>query len=205
MVQREKSAQELFWAGEFGNEYTGRNQVMVQQRVPFFTEILRRTFGVRSVCELGTNRGHNLRAIAELSPNYELTGVEINPVAHREMAGFSRIQAVCSSIQEFTPSQTYDLVFTCGVLIHLNPDDLPMVYDRMMALSSRYILINEYFNPVPQEINYRGHADRLFKRDFAGELMDRHDGKLSVVDMGFLWKRTCPSWDDSTWFLLEKI
>lgn len=205
MPQREKSAQELFWEGTFGTDYTERNQVLVKQRVPFFSEVLRKTFGVRSLCELGANKGHNLQAIAELSPTYELTGVEINPVAYQEMAASSRIKAVHSSIQDFSPSETYDLVFTCGVLIHLNPDDLPMVYDRMVALSSRYLLINEYYSPAPQEIAYRGHAKRLFKRDFAGELMDRHAGKISVVDMGFLWKRTCPSWDDTTWFLLEKI
>lgn len=205
MTKRVKTVQEVFWEGDFGTEYTERNQVLIQQRLSFFSRILGRTYGVQTICELGANKGHNLRAIAELSPNYRLAGVEINPSAHAEMMASSRIEAILSSIQDFQPATQFDLIFTCGVLIHLNPDDLPMVYDRMFELSSRYILINEYYNPVPQEITYRGHQDKLFKRDFAGELMDRHPGKLSVVDMGFLWKRTCPSWDDTTWFLFEKI
>lgn len=205
MSTREKTAQELFWAGDFGTEYTERNQVMTKQRLPFFTEIMHRMLGIQSICELGANKGHNLKTIAELSPNYQLTGVEINSAAHQEMAECARINAVNSAIQEFNANQQFDLVFTCGVLIHLNPEDLPLVYDKMFELSSRYILINEYHNPVPQEITYWGHQDKLFKRDFAGELMNRYPGKLAVVDIGFLWKRTCPSWDDTTWFLLEKV
>jgi spore coat polysaccharide biosynthesis protein SpsF len=53
-------------------------------------------------------------------------------------------------------------------------------------------------------INYRGHKDRLFKRDFAGELMDKYPD-LKLVDYGFVWRRdnNFPQ-DDGTWFLLEK-
>jgi hypothetical protein len=50
---------------------------------------------------------------------------------------------------------------------------------------------------------YRGHADRLFKRDFAGDLIEKYGMKL--VDYGFVYKRD--NWapqDDITWFLLEK-
>jgi spore coat polysaccharide biosynthesis protein SpsF len=53
-------------------------------------------------------------------------------------------------------------------------------------------------------IAYRGHSDRLFKRDFAGEIMDRHS-QLRLVDYGFAYRRD-PNFpqDDITWFLMEK-
>jgi pseudaminic acid biosynthesis-associated methylase len=97
-----------------------------------------------------------------------------------------------------------DLCFTKGVLIHINPDELDRVYANLVAKSKRYVLICEYYNPTPVSINYRGESDKLFKRDFAGELMDRHH--LRLVDYGFVYRRdNLFPLDDPTWFLMEKV
>jgi hypothetical protein len=75
--------------------------------------------------------------------------------------------------------------------------------DRQYNHSKRFVLLAEYYNPSPVSINYRGNEDRLFKRDFAGDLIDNFNMKL--VDYGFTYKRN--NWapqDDVTWFLLEK-
>ncbi len=93
--------------------------------------------------------------------------------------------------------------FTSGVLIHINPDELGMVYDNLFNLSKKYILISEYYNPTPIVVEYRGHAGKLFKRDFAGEMIDRFD--LKLMDYGFFYHRdNYFSFGDSNWFLLEK-
>jgi spore coat polysaccharide biosynthesis protein SpsF len=200
-----KAEQTLFWEGEFGNEYTQRNRLHANDRKKFFAHILEKTSGISSVCELGANSGHNLEAIQLVNPVIEATGVEVNRKACSEMAGKSRINAVCSTIQEFNPTEKFDLVFTCGVMIHLPPADLPKVYRKMHTLSQKYILINEYFNPVPVEISYRGHNERLFKRDFGGEFLDAVERRVRLVDYGFLWQRVEPAWDNTTWWLWEKI
>jgi len=98
----------------------------------------------------------------------------------------------------------HDLTFTCGVLIHINPELLPELYTRLYECSRSYILINEYYNQKPVEASYRGHSERLFKRDFAGELLDRYPD-LELVDYGFQYHRdhNFPA-DDMTWFLLKK-
>ena len=108
------------------------------------------------------------------------------------------------SIIGFRPPRTWDLVLVKGVLIHINPDMLPDVYDSLVAACSRYLLVAEYYNPSPVAIPYRGHSDRLFKRDFAGEIMDLHP-EMTLVDYGFSYRRDnkAPQ-DDITWFLLEK-
>jgi spore coat polysaccharide biosynthesis protein SpsF len=92
-----------------------------------------------------------------------------------------------------------------GVLIHINPDMLSTVYEKLYSASCKYILICEYYNPSPVTINYRGHSDRLFKRDFAGEMLEKYID-LKLVDYGFSYKRDAvfPQ-DDITWFLMEKI
>ena len=98
----------------------------------------------------------------------------------------------------------YDFVFTCGVLIHLNPDMLPLAYQKIYNASSRYICLAEYYNPTPVSIPYRGHEERLYKRDFAGEFLDAFTD-VRLIDYGFIWRRD-PLYpeDDTTWFLMEK-
>lgn len=201
-----RTEQESFWAGAFGSEYVARNrsEELVAGKTALWSTVLRRAHRPASAAELGANIGLNLIALRRLFPAMRLAGVEINPDAHAELAKIPGIEAAHGSLLAWTPSQPADLSFTAGVLIHLDPSVLPEAYDRLYAASRRYIAIVEYYNPSPTEIPYRGHSGRLFKRDFAGELMDRHKG-LAVVDYGFCWRRD-PNWplDDLTWFLLEK-
>ena len=154
---------------------------------------------MQSVCELGANRGHNLRALQTIRP-LELSGVEINPVAFEEFKSIEGVAAYQSSILAFDPGKQFDLVFTSGVLIYIAPDDLPATYRKLAQLSRRYVLLNEYFNPTPVELSYRGHTGKLFKRDFAGEFLDTCPG-FRVLRYGFLWKRMEPARDNSTWTL----
>lgn len=90
------------------------------------------------------------------------------------------------------------------MLIHINPDELQEVYRKLYESSKRYICIAEYYNPTPVTVQYRGNSDRLFKRDFAGEFMDKYPD-TALVDYKFNYHRDYhfPQ-DDSTWFLLEK-
>jgi spore coat polysaccharide biosynthesis protein SpsF len=54
-------------------------------------------------------------------------------------------------------------------------------------------------------VEYRGYKARLFKRDFAGEMLDKYRD-LSLLDYGFVYHRD-PNFpqDDVNWFLLEKV
>lgn len=61
-----------------------------------------------------------------------------------------------------------DLSIAFHVLIHINPESLNGAHELLYSLSKKFILISEYFNPVPIAIPYRGHENRLLKRDFAG-------------------------------------
>ena len=89
-------------------------------------------------------------------------------------------------------------------MIHINPDDLQKVYEVMYKLSKKYICVAEYYNPSPMAIEYRGEKNKLFKRDFAGELIDKYKD-LELIDYGFKYRRdnSYPQ-DDITWFLLKK-
>lgn len=202
-----KTDQEAFWAGDFGDAYTKRNagDALVASNMALFAPILRKCNGARTLIEFGANRGLNLRAIRALRPGIELDAIEINEKAVGELRSWGGAREIHhDSVLNFRPERTWDIALIKGVLIHIAPPELSKVYEALHRCSSRYIVIVEYYNPTPVEVAYRGHADRLFKRDFAGELLDRFPS-VQVVDYGFVWRRdpVFPQ-DDITWFLLEK-
>jgi len=204
-----KTPQEAFWAGEFGDAYIGRNEnlpELLAGQLFFFTRALDKLRPApASICELGANIGLNLRALKLLFPGAYQSCVEINAQAverlRRDQVGD---EVIHDSILNFTPTRRSDLVLIKGVMIHLNPDVLPEVYRKLAAASSRYVLIAEYYNRRPDEILYRGHEGRLFRRDFCGDFMTTCP-EFQLVDYGFSYHRDLrEQQDDLTWFLFER-
>ena len=135
-----------------------------------------------------------------------LKGIEINSEASLHLAELIGQDNVFNgSILDYEVPDKVELSLIKGVLIHIHPDMLPQVYSQLYNSSTKYILVAEYYNPSPVSISYRGHQDKLFKRDFAGEMLDAFSD-LKLVDYGFAYRRD-PAFpqDDITWFLMEKI
>lgn len=202
-----QTEQENFWAGEFGDDYIHRNQgdALLAANLDFFVKALKQARDVGSCIEFGANMGMNLKALQLLFPTLDVHGIEINPNAAALLAKtIPAAHVYLTSLLNFEPTRSWDLTLIKGVLIHLNPDVLPVVYDKLVQSCQRYLLVAEYYNPSPVAIPYRGHSDRLFKRDFAGDIMDRHP-QMKLVDYGFAYRRD-PNFpqDDITWFLMEK-
>jgi pseudaminic acid biosynthesis-associated methylase len=202
-----KTEQEQFWAGSFGVDYIERNKSAeyLASNLNFLSKALQRVGRPNSILEFGANIGMNLRAIRLLFPAIATKAIEINPTAAAELKSWMGEDNVFEgSIFDYTPAQQVDVALIKGVLIHINPDMLQTVYEKLYAASSKYILICEYYNPSPVTIPYRGHTDRLFKRDFAGEMLEKYPD-LNLIDYGFCYKRD-PAFpqDDVTWFLLSK-
>ena len=205
MILRVKN-KEAFWAGEFGDNYISRNEgkQLIASNTALFASVLDKTEYVSSLIEFGSNIGMNLMAIKNLQPDISLSAIEINQNAIKQLEKIGLVEIFPQSILDFSPPKSWDLVLIKGVLIHIEPARLPKVYDLLYQSSSRYICIAEYYNPTPVEAMYREHKGKLFKRDFAGECLDRF-GDLRLVDYGFIYHRdnNFPQ-DDITWFLLEK-
>ncbi len=200
--------QESFWAGKFGTNYIDRNsgEDLLASNLNFFLKALKQTKKITSCIELGANIGMNLKALKLLYPGLNIDAVEINKQACLELEKVvGKTHTFNKSIFDFNSKLKYDFVLIKGVLIHINPDRLSNVYKKLYQLSNRYILIAEYYNPSPVTISYRGHNDRLFKRDFAGEFLNKFPN-LNLVDYGFIYHRdqNFPQ-DDITWFLIEKL
>ena len=202
-----KTPQEEFWAGDFGTEYIRRNdsQELLSSNLNFFSTTLKHAGQICSCLEFGANIGMNLKALMLLYPKINVQAIEINAVAAEELAILIGSQNVFNgSIFDYTVTEKVELSLIKGVLIHIHPGKLDTVYNKLYEASSRFILVCEYYNPVPVSITYRGHTNRLFKRDFAGELLDKYSD-LKLIDYGFFYRRdnAFPQ-DDITWFLLGK-
>lgn len=205
-----KTDQEEFWAGEFGGRYIERNQddAYLLSNINFFSKALSRTNGFKDMIEFGPNVGMNMRAIEALFPGNKTRfhAVEINHQAVKNLHKYFPSENIYEeSILDWAPQKTWELVLIKGVLIHINPNHLANVYEKLFHATGKYLLVAEYYNPTPVEIKYFGEDDRLFKRDFAGELMS-YFPELNLIDYGFVYHLD-PHYpqDDITWFLFEKL
>lgn len=200
--------QERFWADEFGDEYHKRNTGRVANNMHLFCEMfswLLADEGLpHSITEFGAGIGENLLAIHNVWPETILIGVDINGDAVRAMEKQRCIDhALLCSIGEYRGDLKAEMTMTKGCLIHIPAADLPAAYATLHRETRRWILICEYYNPTPVEVEYRGHQGKLWKRDFAGEMLDTYKD-LKLVDYGFRYHRDeCPQ-DDLHWFLMEK-
>jgi pseudaminic acid biosynthesis-associated methylase len=188
--------QEEMWSGSFGDEYTHRNRVDWRARIPFWKSMLDET-GARSVYEFGCNAGWNLSAIRRCYPDVALYGVDINRTAANEAkAAGLNVFEYGRDTRHDEPSR-YDLTFTAGVLIHVGPNELRDCMQGMIDASAEWVLAVEYSAAQEEEVLYRGHSERLWRRPY---------GKL-YQDMGLEMVRHGPAgkgFDSCTYWLLRK-
>lgn len=198
--------QEQFWAGEFGDNYIERNNYGL---LSTSTEAIRRQFetlpDIDSVMEIGANIGLNLVALNRLKPDVKLAALEINHSAVKKLRELSIVKELYEcSILDYEPTKTYDVVLLVGILQHINPESLKSVYDKVYRMSKRFVIVSDFFNPTPTSITYRGYKNRLFKRDFVGEMLDMYN-EFRLTDYGFLYSRENGFvFGDENWFVLEK-
>ena len=191
MTDKYITQQENFWAGEFGNEYVSRSQgeEIINSNIDFFKKALKNVTDIKTCIEFGSNIGLNIRALKKIYPDQEHHVIEINKKAVEYLKEFiSEENIINDSIINFKPFKKWDLVLIKGVLIHINPEMLSKIYLSLVNSCNKYLLINEYYNPKPVSIDYRGHSEKLYKRDFAGEILDSFP-EMKLVDYGFLYER----------------
>lgn len=206
-MKKYKTDQEKFWAGKFGNTYIRRNNnpKILAGNIHCFSDILRNTRNVNTVIEFGANIGLNLLAIKSILPHAEFSAVEINKKAIQQLRKNIKVKIYHKSIFDFLPDFKYDFVLVKEFLIHTNPEMLPLAYKILHKTCKKYICVAEYYNPTPVSVDYRGNKNKLFKRDFAGEMLDEFKD-LHLVSYGCTYHRdSYYEYDDLNWFLLEKL
>jgi pseudaminic acid biosynthesis-associated methylase len=191
------------WQGQFGRDYTDRNVIDWKVRVPAFQRMVG-DLPLTTLLEVGCNRGHNLVALRDIfGTRAEVHGVEPNPFARQiatQTLGARSISAGNGYQLPFS-DDSFDLVFTAGVLIHVPMTDLGKMLDEIHRVSARYLLAVEYFAEQETVISYRGRNDLLWKRNFLAGYQDRFPN-LNLVRSGSVDE--ADGFDVCGWWLLEK-
>jgi len=193
---------ERLWSSSFGEAYTERNAAPVYVPGARHRELCVE-LGVGSILEVGCNLGLNLSEVVR-GPKIATYGVDISEHAlRRGRARLAGAHFVRGTVYRLPfADDSVDLVFTCGVLIHVPPTELGRALHEIRRVSRRYVWLGEYFSAAPMEIPYRGESGALFKCDFGGEFA-RIAGDVRLCSRGF-WGRAATGYDDLTWWLFEK-
>ncbi|MFA5181797.1 MAG: pseudaminic acid biosynthesis-associated methylase [Syntrophales bacterium] len=176
------------WSSEFGKGYTDRNPHTLEA----MDGLYKKQFGLTrtelnlmflgkldrsiKILEVGSNVGAQLLGLQKLGFK-NLYGIELQPyaveVSKRNTQNINLIQG--SALEIPFRDSYFALVFTSGVLIHINPDDLNMVMREIYRCTREYIWGFEYYADQYSEITYRGRKNLLWKANFAKLYLDKFE------------------------------
>lgn len=199
--------QQKFWANIYADEYIKKNTHFDRDLgIAAWKKLLAKMGPVDSILECGCNIGRNIDFLNEVQPLASKSIIEIGKTAFEfTTSRYELAHAFNGAIEDANfKLESFNLVFTIGVLIHIHPDNLLKNMEKIYKLSSEYILMGEYFNRTPVMLEYQGQKDKLFKRDFGKLFIENFP--VELVDYGFLWGHLYDKagFDDTTWWLFKK-
>ena len=168
------------WNSIFGKEYTKRNTFTNYSE---WNNEYKKKFGITKenlnkiflndlskkikILELGCNIGNQLFCLKRMGFN-NLTGIEIQKHCLKKIKKkFKFINAIQGTTYNLPfNDNSFDLVFTSNVLIHIPPKKLNKVLNEMYRVSSKWIWGFEYFSEKYNHVTYRGKKNLLWKANF---------------------------------------
>jgi pseudaminic acid biosynthesis-associated methylase len=168
------------WSGEFGQEYTNRNPATLEEcnatykryigmsRIELNQEFLGHLDRSINILEVGANVGTQLMCLQEMEFT-GLYGIELQHYAiNVSRASTTDITLIQGSIFDIPcKDNSFDLVFTSGVLIHIHPNDIKNALREIYRCTRQYIWGYEYYSDEYEEILYHGQRNLLWKTNFA--------------------------------------
>lgn len=193
------------WKNEFGDDYQKRNLATpneISNRKLLWSKVIEKCPDINTVLEIGAGQGANLYALLDCMAEQPIDGdiafTEVNELQKKILVTKGFIEDRFDN-----DSYTYNLVFTYGVLIHVNPYNIEVVMDDMYTKSDKYIVMCEYFRPTCEMIPYRGKSNEMWGNDFGKIFMTRYSSKVILVDCGFMWKEST-GLDNITYWVFKK-
>jgi pseudaminic acid biosynthesis-associated methylase len=169
--------QRKIWMGDFGDSYIDRNknldkinsqfkELIGYSKEEIFHDFFSSLNHELKVLEVGCNVGLNLSVLKKIGFQ-NLFGIEINEKAIKIAKEQNpEIEFFHSSIENFETNLKFDLVFTSGVLIHINPKSIPSILQKIYSLSDKFVFGYENFSETLTKLDYRNHSDILWKQNF---------------------------------------
>ena len=183
------------WMGEFGQEYTDRNALTIEQ----IEALYEKTYGLNRtdlnrryleeidrssrILEVGSNIGIQLALLQNIGFT-NLYGIELQSYAvELSKSRTHNINIIQGSAFDIPFKDKYfDLVFTSGLLIHIHPSNISEVMNEIYRCTNRYIWGLEHYATKDEEIVYRGRKNLLWNVDCKKFYLDLFDDLESVKD-----------------------
>ena len=202
------------WKGNFGKNYTNRNTFSLSA----LEKMYRTNYGIKRtelneiflgktkrsirILEVGVNTGNQLLCLQKMGFT-NLYGIEPQEYAIELSKKRTRnINIIKGDVFDIPFKDNYfDIVFTSGVLIHINPRHIKKALREIYRCTKKYIWGFEYYSDKYTDILYRGNKNLLWKANFPKIYADAFPG-LKIMKIKFFKYLN----DDNTdvMFLLKK-
>ena len=194
-----KTKQIESWDGDFGKSYTNRNKFSMDNNYIMNYGITRKSmnkeflnkYKFNNILEIGSNIGNQLLLLQQMGYD-NLWGIDVSQYAIKiSKENTDDINIIKASVFDIPYKDNYfDLVFTSGVLIHINPDDINKALDEIYRVSNKYIWGFEYYSDTYEEIEYRGKKNLLWKTDFMTLFLNRFKDLKVIKEKKFKYLNT---------------
>jgi len=164
------------WKKNFGDQYTERNAGDLDLSYIQKYEISRSSMNNNflgfidrdiKILEVGVNRGLQIEKLKPMGFK-NFYGIEINKrainICKNRIGNINLVEA--SALEIPFKDNSFDLVFTSGVLIHIPPDYIDLVMKEIYRVSKRFIWGFEYYSEKYAAIIYRENEELLWKTNF---------------------------------------
>lgn len=172
--------QARIWSGEFGQQYLDRNRLTMDQLNDKYRGLYKISRWVMNwmflqhvprtskILEVGCGHGVQLRFLKSMG-FYHFYGIDVSKEAVSLIKKVGPCGTVVQGLAENLPfeDESFDMVFTSGLLIHIPPENLSTVMKEMVRCAKRYIWGYEYYSPFEEEVEYHGQHNMLWRRDYA--------------------------------------
>lgn len=179
-----ESIQTKKWKSNFGKRYTLRNIFSTSElnkdyikkygisRITLNNLFIGNLNRKIRILEVGSNVGNQLILLQRMGFN-NLYGIELQDFAvELSKKRTKQINIIQGSVFDIPfKNDFFDLVFTSGVLIHINPNKLSDACNEIYRTTRKYIWGFEYYANKNIEIVYRHNKNLLWKNDFAQEYL----------------------------------
>ena len=205
--------QSKMWIGDFGKEYTNKNNFNLEEYdnkhkewFGYSRSFLNQEFlgdldrGMR-ILEVGCNVGIQCEFLQRMGFS-NLYGIDVQSYAleigKRIRKGINFIKGDILDIP--FKDNYFDLIFTSGVLMGVNPDDIQKALKEIVRCSKRYIFGFEYYSDHYIFISYDRWKEKiLWKANFIKLYQEEYSGLKLLKEKYLKYKDR-----DPYFFLLQK-
>ncbi len=196
-ILRPNSSPSERWAGKLGDEYTIRNDTQDYTKRTSFWKNIEDKYNPKKVLEVGCNKGIQNILWFDKARGY---GIDVNEEALMyNLYDIPLWRCYGSATDIPFKDNFFDLVFTCGVLIHIPPKEIEKAMKEIIRTSNKYVLAIEYCSEQEKERPFLGEMGITWERPY--NYMYIKMG-LEIVEAGFLTETD--GFNDLSYYMFRK-